>query len=278
MSANIDLSKGGYQGDPIEEMFKPFTSAYMSYWWHFREVLRASHAASSNWKKSDGSALSDEEQKQLAALSLINYAVYTSIGEALSFLDQMAAALIAEMPSSNRIFQVRAAWKAAYSSLYTSFNALCNIVYVIVGHNSPFGNKPGRIWNATPADAYNLTNGRALKELYEPIGRCKGRLEIRDHLDHYWTIWVSISQGRFLFDENFSKGYVPIRPESDVAAKIDAIKRTEDDIVEMAKDFNLIYEKLAVANGYFDSYLQAKGWEIEYSDYGEPHKGQRPRP
>ena len=49
MGTEIDFSKGGYKGDPIEEAFKEFTSDKMEFWWHFRELLRPSHAPSPNW-------------------------------------------------------------------------------------------------------------------------------------------------------------------------------------------------------------------------------------
>jgi hypothetical protein len=278
MNANVDLAKGGYQGDPIEEMFKTFTSSHLSFWWHFREVLRASHAASPNWKRSDSTALLDGEQRELIALSLLNYAVYTGIGEAIAFFDQMQNELNSAIPANKRIFEVRRLWKARYSSLYSSFNALCNIVCIVVGQKSPFGNDPRRVWNHTPKNACDLVNGRDFKALSDPVARCRGRLEIRDHLDHYWVIWHSISQGRFLFDDNFTKGYVPIHPATEVSITIDARKRAHDDVEDTSDDFNLIYRELVVTGGFFDKYLQAKDWKIDYLDYGPPHNGQRPLP
>ena len=63
----IDFSKGGYKGDPVEEMFKGFTAQHLPYWWHFREVLRASHLPSIHWQKQTGGQLSQEEAKDLVA-------------------------------------------------------------------------------------------------------------------------------------------------------------------------------------------------------------------
>jgi hypothetical protein len=45
----------------------------------------------------------------------------------------------------------------------------------------------------------------------------------------------------------------------------------------MAEDFNLIYREFAVASGFLEQFLAAKGWKIDYSDYGPPHNGQRPQ-
>jgi hypothetical protein len=246
----------------------------MPYWWYFREVLRASHSRSPHWKKSDDTPLSDDEQKELIALSLLNYAVYTGMAEAIASFEQMGSELSRTMPSDWRVIEVRRLWKAMYSSLYTSFNALCNIVCVVVGQGPPVRKKGGRPWNYSPKDAYKLV--KDIRELAEPLNRCRDRLEIRNHLDHYWTIWHSIVQGRFLLDENFEKGYVPVHPEAEVSAKVDAYKLAYEHIIEFAKDFNLIYYELAVEDGYLDHYLSAKGWKVDYSDYGPPHNGQRP--
>jgi len=278
MGIEIDFTKGGYQGDVVEETFKPFTASYMPFWWHFHEVLRASDRASSRWKKSDGTALSDDEQRELVALSLLNYAVYTGMAEAIASFEQMGYELSRTTVPAWRLFEVRMLWKAMYSSLYTSFNALCNIVCVIVGQKSPFGEDPKRIWNYTPKQAYGLVNGRGIKELTEPISRCRDRLEIRDHLDHYWTIWHRIVQGQFLLDKNFKKGYVPLYPEDEVLTTVDAHKLALEHIVESAKDFNLIYREIAVKGGHLDQYLSSRKWMVDYSDYGPPHNKQRPLP
>jgi len=278
MNAEIDSKRGGYKGDVVEETFKPFSAQYMQFWWHFREVLRANHAASPWWKKTDGTPISDDEQRELVALSLLNYAVYTGIAEALAFFEQMGYELSRTMLPGWRLFEVRRLWEAMYSSLYSSFNALCNIVCVVVGQKSPFGEKPELVWNYTPRDALNLITGKGIKGLAEPLGRCRDRLEIRDHLDHYWLIWHSIVQGRFLLDKHFEKGYVPIHPETEVLTNVDAHKQAREHILDCAKDFDLIYRQLAIKGGYLDEYLSTKGWKIDYSDYGPPHNGQRPRP
>jgi hypothetical protein len=278
MSMQIDFTKGGYEGDVVEETFKPFTVPHVPFWWQFREVLRASDRASHRWKKSDGTDLSDDAQRELVALSLLHYTVYHGIAEAITFFEQMGCELSQTVAPGWRIFQVRRSWKAMYSSLYTSFNALCNVVCVVVGQKSPFGEDPTRIWNYTPKRALDLVKGRGIKALVEPIGRCRERLEIRDHLDHYWTIWLSITQGRFMMDENFEKGYVAIRPKDEVLPTVDAHKLASDHLVQSAQDFNLIYREIAVKDGYLDQYLSSNKWMVDYSDYGPPHDKQRPMP
>jgi len=278
MSICIDFTQGGYKGDAIEEAFADLTKRHMPFWWHFREVLRSSDRASPLWKKSDGTALSDDEQRELVALSLLNYCVYSEWVGAFTFLTEMKRALNTALSPDCRLFEVRRRWKALYSSLYTSLNALCNIVCVVVGHKSPFGQRPGVIWNYTPRHACNLVNGRGIRELAEPLDRCRARLEIRDHLDHYWIIWHRIDHGRLLLDDNFKKGYVPIDPDHEVSPTVDAAKQALNHIGDIQYDFDLIYRELSVVDGYLDQYLAAKEWKIDYSNYGPPHNGQRPTP
>ncbi len=200
------------------------------------------------------------------------------MADALAFFQQMQFELSRITLPGSRVFEVRRNWKAMYSSLNSSFNALANIICVVVGQKSPFGKDPAKPWNYTPKDALNLTQGRGLKQLAEAISRCIKRMEIRDHLDHYWVIWHAINQGQFLLDDKFQKGYVPIHPESEVSPRIDALKRAADDINGLAQDFNSIYQELATDRGFLDKYLAAKGWRIDYSDYGSPHNGKRPQP
>lgn len=278
MGHTLDLTRGGYGGDAIEEAFKPFTGQFMQFWWHFREVLRSSPSLSPHWARLDGSPMPDEEQRELVALSLLNYSVYVGVGEALTFRDRLRYFLNAQLVPQQRTFQVKRVWKAAYSSLYTSFNSLANIVYVLVKQVSAFGEDPANPWNYTPKKVLDLVKGRGLPELAEPLQHCKDRLVIRDHLDHFWFIWHSIVPGRFLIDENFTKGYTPLRPESEVSTKTDAYARCEQDIQECAADYNAVYEILSVSGGWLDKYLQAKGWVVDYSDFGCPHNGTRPKP
>ncbi len=278
MNMKIDFSKGGYQGDIIEETFKPITAPNMPFWWHFREVLRASQAAQAYWKQISGPPLPVEGQRELVALSLMNYAVYTGIAEAIAFFEQMSFELAATKSEQWRVFEVRRLWKAFYSSLYTSLNALCNLVCILVGQKSPWGNDPNRVWNYTPKEAYNLVSGRGIKVLAEPINRCRDRLEIRDHLDHYWTIWLGVNKGVFMMDENFQKGYVSLHPNTEVRLNVDARKLAETHYSECLSDYNLVYYEMAVQGGFLDKYLLAKGWEIDYTDLGSPHSGKRPTP
>lgn len=274
----IDFSKGGYQGDVIEEAFKDFTTIQIPYWWHFREVLRSSDRDSPYWQRNDGQPLAQEDKKALIVLSQLNYSVYVEIASALSFLEQTKQALILSLPSQQRIFEVRKLWKATYSCLYASFNALSNIIYILIKPAPPFKIRGGKLWNYTPLEALGLVNGRGLNSLHKVLGQCNDRLEIRNQLDHYWTIWQYISQGQFLIDENFKKGYVPLDPFAEVSIKTDAITLTNEHITENVADYNLIYQELSVSGGYLDHYLSTNGWKIEYTDYGPPHNGQRPLP
>lgn len=278
MKLKIDLTRGGYRGDVVEETFKPFSAQYMPSWWHFREVLRANHAASPWWKKTEGTAISDDEQRELVGLSLLNYAVYTGMAEAVAFLEQIGCELSRTTVPGWRLFEVRRVWKAMYSSLNTSFNALSNIVCIVAGQKPVLRKKAGTVWNYSPKDALNLVEGQGLKDLLDPLRRCKDRLQIREHLDHYWLIWHSIVRGKFLLDKNFEKGYAPIHPDAEVSADVDAYQLATEHVVGCATDFDLIYGELAIKGGYLDQYVSAKGWEIDYSDYGPPHSGQHPSP
>ena len=310
-TGTIDFSKGGYRGDEVEEDFKPFTTQHMPFWWHFREVLRASDGVSAHWRTSNGSPLLDDGQRVLVALSLLNYAVYTAMAEALAFLSEMQDELRPVGPAGptsgsgfrlldgslstgtcstykqghpngsvewagGQLFQVRKAWKALYSSLYTSFNALSNIVCVLVGKKPVFRGTL-TVRNYTPSAALKLVEGD-YASLADPLHRCDRRMEIRHHLDHYWLIWHTISHGKLLFDSDFAKGRLVLRPGVELALAIDAYQRALEDIQGSARDFNLVYQELAVRNGFLDQYLQSQGWQIDYSDYGLPHGGQRPRP
>lgn len=132
MQQKIDLSKGGYGGDSTEEMFKSFSASHIPYWWHFREVLRASHKAEPHWQDASGNPLSKNEYEELVAVSLYNYQVYTCLMEALTFYEQVVHEVNRHNTSGSRVFEVRKNWKAAYSSLYSSFNALCNLILVAI--------------------------------------------------------------------------------------------------------------------------------------------------
>jgi hypothetical protein len=273
MMGDIDFSKGGYQGGFDEELFKFFTQSYMEYWWFFREVLRASDRVAQYWKYSSGKLLRDDDQKELVGLSLQNYAVHTGIAEALTYFDEMVSELN-RILSPMRRFEVRRLWKATYSSLYTSFNALCNIVYVLGNQVSVFGKKKGKIWNYTPAEVLDFTRKSNLVNIYTALENVKQSLVIRDHLDHYWTIWVSIDQGQFLMDSNFTaKGHLLLYPEKELQASEDALNRAHKDIIEIASQYNIVYRELCIpGTGLLDNYLQHKNWIIDYSNY-QPHNG-----
>jgi hypothetical protein len=273
MSPDIDLTRGGYGGDGIEEAFKPFTANHLEYWWHFREVLRSAQDKFTPhwWKRLDGQPLNDEEYRELIALSLANYAVYTSLAEALWFHGEFR-----EYASRRDLFATRRSWKALYSSLYSSFVALCNLTYIVVLRETPFRrNRHGELWNYGPQETFNKVQGNALKS---PIKRCMDRIEIRNHLDHYWTIWHGFANNTFMIDRNFKKGYIALDPKNDTHIDLDAVQQAEEHIVQSAQDFNLVYKELAVTGGYLDQYLAKRNWYIDYSDFLPPHNGKRPKP
>lgn len=282
MARDIDLTRGGYGGDVIEEDFKWFTSQHMEYWWHFREVLRAADRKSTaRWKMIDGSLLPDDDHRTLIAVSLLNYAVYTGMAEAMSFFDDLRLNV-----SHGNLPYTRRAWKGLYSSLYGSFNAFCNLVFVVVFNKSPFGVDPVNPWNQTPTTVLKQVEKDQKTTIADVIRACQSRLIIRDHLDHWWAIWTGFIQDKqtgrigFKLDHNFKKGYILLEAEQEVdwAKAIDAVQRAIDDIAGCADDFNRIYKEMAVMDGYLDNYLINNGWCIDYSDFGEPHNRKRPRP
>jgi len=177
-----------------------------------------------------------------------------------------------------KLFLLRRSWKALYSSFYGSFNALANIVCVVVGVKSPFGERPSLIWNYTPAQAIKLVSGRGLGKLAEPMERCKQRLEIRDQLDHYWLIWHSITSAGFMIDKDFVKGRVPLQPSVEAIPSVDALQLAQKHIEGCSQDYDLVYHELSVSGGFLDQFFAAKGWKVIYADYGPPHNGKRPQP
>lgn len=280
MAPEIDLTRGGYGGDVVEETFKPFTATNMEYWWHFREVLLAStDKDTAYWRRVDGQPMSDDEHRELIALSLTNYAVYTNFADGLAFFEELSFELSRFTAEASRLANVRRAWKAMYSSLYSSLNALSNIVCVVVAHKPRFEIKPsGEVWNYTPRRAHNLMQSRGFNTIAVPLKRCIDRMVIRDQLDHYGLIWHSITRGNFFIDSNFTKGSIPVSPANEVKIDLNAYEIAHEDLLGCARDFNLVYKELSVTDGYLDKYLQKNGWEIDYSSFGEPHNQKRPLP
>jgi hypothetical protein len=270
----IDFSKGGYQGDGIEELFKEFTAREMPYWWHFREVLRASHLPNPHWVRKDtGEPLYAEDASDLVSISLMMYHVYTCLAEAISFFEQLNFELNRTSPHLTRFFEVKKNWKAAYSSLYSSYIAYCNLLVVVVG-KKPL-QKNGRNYHA--GDTKDLFEKR--EDLQNILDSCKPHLVIRHHLDHFWLIWMSVWKGKFSIDGDFSKGYVRTSlPPPDFKNWIDGQARLKEDILEIANNFNLLFLELSKGGGYLDQYLASNDWQIDYSDYGPPHYRQRPNP
>lgn len=272
MPPDIDLTRGGYGGEVVEELYKPITSDHLEYWWQFREVLRASHLPHSRWKRIDGNPLTDPEKEELVALSLTNYAVMAGITEALSFKDQISTALTAEYADQDlRKFDIRKNWKALYSSLYSAVVATSNIIRIVCKQEAAV---TPRNWNL--GQAKNYANAHEA-QFVQPLSDCEQRLEIRSHLDHYWTIWTKVKKGSFLFDSNFSKGYVPIDRTS-MNYQVDGLQRANDDILACIDNINAIYKPIATVGGYLDDYLQQRQLAVDYTDFGFPHNGQRPRP
>jgi len=278
MPPDIDLTRGGYGGDDIEEGFKWFTGEHMEYWWHFREVLRPEQQKSDkkHWHRLDGHSLTDDDWKTLIALSMTNYAVYTGISEALAFFEQMSNELYRTTFNASRVFEVRRAWKAMYSSLYGSFTALSNVICMVVGKKTVFKNAAGNR-NYDPGDAKEVV--QAIPAILKPFGDCQQRLEIRNQLDHYWLIWHGIEQGQFFIDRNFSqKAHLVIDPANDAQVDLDAYEKARYDLTSCASKFNLIYKEMAITGGSLDAYFTHNGWYIDYSEFGEPHNGKRPSP
>jgi hypothetical protein len=272
----IDFSKGGYQGDDVEQMFKGFTTIHLSHYWYFREVLRASDSQSEHWQKITGGPLTEEETKNLVAISMIMYHVYTCLGEAISFAQALDYELAQYNLNATRHFEVKKNWKAAYSSLYTSLNAMSNLLMIVAGENPVLKSKPGKIpKNYTPQDPIDFFR-QSTPTLSATISSCRDRLEIRSHLDHYWTIWTGIGQGVFRLDKDFSKGYVVTSPPADGQYGIDARSKLNEDIVNTAKDLDTLFLELSRPGGSLDKYLNTKDTVIDYSDYGAPHHGERP--
>lgn len=273
----IDFSKGGYQGDTVEEMFKGFTEIHMPYYWYFREVLRASDRRKEHWQKITGGLLTEEETNDLVAISMIMYHVYTCLGEAISFTQTLEYELNKFTFNPTRHFEVKKNWKAAYSSLYTSVTSISNLVLIVEGQKLLYEYYPdGTPKNYSPGNAVTFFKSRN-KLFSDIIKNCQDRLEIRNHLDHYWTIWTGIGQGVFKFDKDFSKGYVVTRPPTGGQSGIDARSKLNEDIVNTAKDLDTLFLELSRPGGSLDKYLNTKGIVIHYSDYGVPHNGQRPR-
>ena len=277
MTTDIDLTKGGYGGDVVEEMFKPFTAQYMEYYWHFREVLiPKQQKGDTQWRRLDGKPLTDDDWKPLIALSMTNYAVYTGMAEALGFYEQMTDELHRTTFEGWRVFEVRRAWKAMYSSLYSSFTALSNVICMVVGRKPVFKNVSGTR-NYDPGDANEIL--KPFPAMLAPFQDSQQRLEIRNQLDHYWLIWHKIVQGQFLIDSNFTqKAHLVIDPKKDAKVDLDAYQKAHDDLLACATNFNLIYKELAITDGHLDTYIEHNKWRIDYSDYGTPHDHERPLP
>lgn len=274
----IDFSKGGYGGDSTEEMFKSFAASHIPYWWHFREVLRASPKAKPHWQDASGNPLSKNEYEELVAVSLYNYQVYTCLMEALTFYEQVVHEVNRHNTSGSRVFEVRKNWKAAYSSLYSSFNALCNLILVVIAIRPVYKkNTPDLVMNYGPKDAIAFLKANH-PQLHIHAKSCQVILDIRSHLDHFWVIWQHISHRRFMIDENFTKGYLVTDPATEVNSRTDAIQKLRDDLLGMADAFNEVYEELSIQGGFLDQYLAAKGWKVDYSDFGAPHNRERPKP
>lgn len=274
----IDFSKGGYQGDTVEEMFKGFTEIHMPHYWYFREVLRASHLPSVHWKNVTGTTLTPEDEKarDLVAISMMMYHVYTCLAEAISFYQALEHELGKLNSNGIRGFEVKKNWKASYSSLYTSVNSMSNLL-IVVADDKPVRrpNKKNVVQNYTPKDAIDAFR-QSIPLFTNIISDCRKRLDIRNHLDHYWTIWTGIGQGIFLLDKDFSKGYLVTSPPEADQYEIDARSKLNEDIVNTAKDLDTLFLELSRPGGILDKYLDTKGIVIDYSDYGAPHNGERP--
>jgi hypothetical protein len=233
------------------------------------------------WLRCDGNSLTDNDWEQLIALSMTNYAVYTGLAEAVSFREQMRNELDRTTFDGWRVFEVRRAWKAMYSSLYSSFTALSNVICIVVGKQPVFKSKNVKNSNSKrnydPGDAKSAV--QTIPAVLTPFEDCQNRLEIRNQLDHYWLIWHCIEQGQFVIDRNFTrKAHLVIDPAKEAHVDLDAFAKATEDLFTCASNFNRIYKEMAISGGYLDAYLDHHGWYVDYSDFGKPHNGKRPVP
>jgi hypothetical protein len=281
MPPDIDLTRGGYGGDSIEEEFKWFTGNTMEYWWHFREVLwAADRKSTAHWRMIDGSVMCDDDHRKLIAVSLLNYAVYTGIAEALSFFFDLKSSI-----AQGNLFHTRRAWKSMYSSLYSSFNAFSNLAYIVICNKSPFGKDPTNPRNPSLQTIKDELGKVNASYAIQAIENTQARMEIRNQLDHWWTIWTGFIQEdatqpiKFKLDHNFRKGYILLEADQEVDWKraYDALQRGIDEITGCAVDFNHIYKEMARTGGALDKYLTDNGWELDYSPFGEQVRDERTR-
>ncbi|VTR91558.1 unnamed protein product [Gemmata massiliana] len=280
MHTPVDLTRGGYKGDTTEEAFKSDTSKALSYWWHFREVLRASHTRNPNWVRLDGTPLDDEGQQKLVALSLLNYAAYTGFAGAIAARDGLVSMLNGPRESHLRLpFELRRRWKEAYGSLYSSFAALLNLVCILSEPSQPLikGDKvttynfDDRVKNSLTTKGGGLARARIA---LEQVHAC---LEIRTQLDHYWLIWTELRPEGLFMDGSFGKkGHIPLDGPS--SCNVNVVARLSQDINATAGNFDSVYRELAVTDGYLDQLFTKNNWQVRYDDYGLPHNGARPRP
>ena len=124
-------------------------------------MLRASHLPSIHWKKVTGAALApeDEEAKDLVAISMIMYHVYTCLSEAISFYQALEYEIGKFNSNGTREFEAKKNWKAAYSSLYTSLNAMCNLSMIVASNQPIFRRRSGTdVWNYGPKEVIKELN------------------------------------------------------------------------------------------------------------------------
>ncbi|MEO1286160.1 MAG: hypothetical protein AAFV93_00220 [Chloroflexota bacterium] len=266
---DIDFSKGGYGGDVVETLFEDYTKTHLEYWWYFREVLRGSDRKSDYWRYvSNNRTLNNEEQKQLIAISLMNYAVVESISEAIYCINELQ-----QLPNNElQFFNSRRIWKASYSSLNRGYNAIGNIVYVLLT-KKPVLNTNNR--NYSPQNAINKAESSNRNLYVSNLKKIKKVIQLRNHLDHYWIVWMGMRNNRLIFDKEFKKGKIVVEPSN--LTFTDAIKRLDSDLYVVMNSLNEIYRELSKVDGLLDEYLFAKGWYIDYADFGKPHNGKRPQ-
>jgi len=234
-----------FTGGLDEEIFKKFTANNLLHWWHFRALLRANLKSQDYWQDSERNRLPDSEQAELIALSLMNYHVHSGIFEASIFQNELELELAKLMNLDTlKMINLRRFWKAAYSSLYTSYNAVCNIIYVLVTGESVFGKNKNREnpWNYTPSKTKNLLERYDHNVLYKLVFDSEQYIEIRNHLDHFWTIWTGFKGERFVMDDNFRKGRIIVDPDKELSATIDVTYKLQQDIFGLVKNLDAIYE------------------------------------
>lgn len=256
----IDVST--YEGDPIEEWFKPVSSYYLSYWWFFREVIRAGTFL----EKDDESQPTQEEKDSILALAYLNYSVYTNYTYVAVDAGEIEA--LEKVPySSYSITLARRNIKAAVGSMYSAMISLANATNVLftMGNGKQENLSLGEIEQNA-----NTSSNSDFKKCLKLLKEMSSRLVIRHHEDHYWVspIRIEVISGigaRYFVNTAVFRGVLPheSQPQDFILARKFFEKEVEFAMIRA----NTIYEILVQQ---FPNYLTAKNWRIPYPGGSSP--------